>query len=293
MEQNLSQYHIFYVTARCGNISKASRELFISQPAVSKAIQKLEQTLNTVLFRRGSRGVTLTEDGELLYRHVREAFTSLEAAEQSLERKHALGISHLRIGASTTLCKYVLLPYLQRFIQLHPHVKITITCQSTYRTLALLQEEKIDIGLVGQPDTLKGCEFQHLQSIQDTFVASAAYLSNLSLREEDSDLFHTATFMMLDEENITRQFINNYFREHGIELRNILEISTMDLLIEFARIGMGAACVIREFVQTDLDSGNLVEVPLGIRFPARKIGFAWTKESRELAPVREFLELPG
>ena len=122
MEQNLSQYHIFYVTARCGNISKASRELFISQPAVSKAIQKLEQTLNTVLFRRGSRGVTLTEDGELLYRHVREAFTSLEAAEQSLERKHALGISHLRIGASTTLCKYVLLPYLQRFIQLHPHV---------------------------------------------------------------------------------------------------------------------------------------------------------------------------
>lgn len=293
MEQNLSQYHIFYVTARCGNISKASRELFISQPAVSKAIQKLEQTLNTVLFRRGSRGVTLTEDGELLYRHVREAFTSLEAAEQSLERKHALGISHLRIGASTTLCKYVLLPYLQRFIQLHPHVKITITCQSTYRTLALLQEEKIDIGLVGQPDTLKGCEFQPPQSIQDTFVATAAYLSNLSLREEDSDLFHTATFMMLDEENITRQFINNYFREHGIELRNILEISTMDLLIEFARIGMGAACVIREFVQTDLDSGNLVEVPLGIRFPARKIGFAWTKESRELAPVREFLELPG
>ena len=237
--------------------------------------------------------MTLTEDGELLYRHVREAFTSLEAAEQSLERKHALGISHLRIGASTTLCKYVLLPYLQRFIQLHPHVKITITCQSTYRTLALLQEEKIDIGLVGQPDTLKGCEFQPLQSIQDTFVATAAYLSNLSLREEDSDLFHTATFMMLDEENITRQFINNYFREHGIELRNILEISTMDLLIEFARIGMGAACVIREFVQTDLDSGNLVEVPLGIRFPARKIGFAWTKESRELAPVREFLELPG
>ena len=73
---------------------------------------------------------------------------------------------------------------------------------------------------------------------------------------------------MLDEENITRQFINNYFQEQGIELRNILEISTMDLLIEFARIGMGAACVIREFVQADLDGGNLVEVPLGIRFPA-------------------------
>ncbi|HIV24315.1 MAG TPA: LysR family transcriptional regulator [Candidatus Scatomonas pullistercoris] len=293
MNQALSQYYIFYVAARCGNISRASRELFISQPAVSKSIRKLEQSLHTVLFRRGPRGVLLTEDGELLYRHVSEAFASLETAEQSLERKHALGISHLRIGASTTLCKYVLLPYLQRFIQLHPHVKITITCQSTYRTLALLQEEKIDVGLVGRPASLKGCEFRPLQSIQDTFVATAAYLSNLSLREAGSSLFHTATFMMLDEENITRQFINNYFQEQGIELRNILEISTMDLLIEFARIGMGAACVIREFVQADLDGGNLVEVPLGIRFPAREIGFAWTKESRELAPVREFLELPG
>ena len=107
MEQNLSQYHIFYVTARCGNISKASRELFISQPAVSKAIQKLEQTLNTVLFRRGSRGVTLTEDGELLYRHVREAFTSLEAAEQSpgaQTRLRDLAPAHRRQHNSVQIC---------------------------------------------------------------------------------------------------------------------------------------------------------------------------------------------
>jgi DNA-binding transcriptional LysR family regulator len=289
MEQHLSQYYIFYVAARYGNISKASRALYISQPAVSKAIRKLEQDLCTVLFRRGPRGVVLTEDGELLYRHVREAFSSLESGEQALQRRHALGISHLRIGASTTLCKYVLLPYLQQFIQLHPHVRITISCQSTYQTLALLQAEKIDIGLIGRPESLKDCEFHPLQSIQDTFVATETYLSNLTLREKDRDLFHTATFMMLDEENITRQFINNYFQENSIELRNILEISTMDLLIEFARIGMGTACVIREFVQEELDSGLLTEVPLGIRFPPREIGFAWTKESQDLEQVREFL----
>lgn len=293
MKQNLSQYHIFYVTAECGSTSKAAQKLFISQPAVSKAIQKLEQSLNTVLFRREARGVTLTEEGTLLYSHVKEAFRSLSTAEQTLARRHALGISHLRLGASATLCKYVLLPFLQKFILLYPHVKITISCQSTYRTLELLQEKKIDLGLVGRPQAWKGYEFFPLQSIQDIFVSTETYLSNLSLRENDGNLFHTATFMMLDEENITRQFINDYFREHQIEPTNILEVSSMDLLIEFARIGMGAACVIREFVRDELDRGELQEVPLGVRFPPREIGFACQRESLEFSPVREFLELSG
>ena len=112
MEQGLSQYYIFYAVARHGNISRAAEELFISQPAISKGIHKLEGTLGTRLFKRNSRGVTLTEDGELLFQYVEEAFASLDTAEKLLERRQQLGISHLRVGASTTLCKYVLLPFL-------------------------------------------------------------------------------------------------------------------------------------------------------------------------------------
>ena len=291
MDQYLPLYHIFYTAANCGNISRASRELYISQPAVSKAIRKLEESLNTTLFKRNSRGVSLTEDGALLFHHVQDAFSSLDTAEQLLERKHSLGISHLRIGVSAIMCKYVLLPYLQDFIRLYPHVKIAISCQSTYQTLELLQERKVDIGLIGSPNSQKALDFFPVQSIQDTFVASETYLNNLSLRESDPNLFHTATFMMLDEENLSRQFVNDYFKLHDIELKNVLEVSTVDLLIEFAKIGMGAACVIKEFVRPELDNHELMELPLDIRFPSRKVGFAVLKENRELYPVREFLEL--
>ena len=124
-------------------------------------------------------------------------------------------------------------------------------------------------------------------------MSTDTYLSNLSLREKDSNLFHTAVFMMLDEENITRQFVNDALREQGIELKNVLEVTSMDLLIEFAKIGMGAACVIREFVQKELDLKELLEVPLGIALPPREIGFACLKESMDLSPVREFLALSG
>ena len=293
MEQNLSLYYVFHTVAKKGSISHAAKELYISQPAISKSIQKLEDNLNTTLFKRSSRGVTLTADGEILFQHTRDAFETLEEGEEILARHHALGVDQLRIGVSTTLCKYILLPHLQRFIKAYPHVKISISCQSTYQTLTLLEENKIDIGLVGEPAIQKGFYFQPLQKIQDIFVTTTAYLEHLELRSGNCDLFQTATFMMLDEENITRQYINRVFLEHGVEFSNILEVSTMDLLIEFSKIGMGAACVIQEFVQEELDRGDLITLPLGLTFSPRQIGFACRKHEQANPVIQHFLDLRG
>lgn len=120
MDQNLSLYKVFYTVANTGNISKAAAELFISQPAISKSIRKLEQNLEVTLFSRNSRGVQLTEEGEILYDYVQKAFYSLQLGEAQLKKINELGVGHLRIGVSTTLCKYVLLDYLKEFTIAHP-----------------------------------------------------------------------------------------------------------------------------------------------------------------------------
>ncbi len=289
MEQNLSLYSVFHTVAEKGNISRAAKSLFISQPAISKSIQKLEENLGVTLFKRTSRGVSLTPEGELLYRHTSEAFSALKSGEELLARRQALGMTQLRIGVSTTLCKYILMPRLQRFIQDNPHTKLSIFCQSTYQTLTLLEENKIDIGLVGQPAAQRGFYFQPAQKIQDIFAAAPSYLEHLKLRSDFQDFYHTATFMMLDEENITRQYVNQAFLEQGLELANVLEVSTMDLLIEFARIGLGAACVVREFVQEELASGQLVELPLELTFAPRQISFVCRKEDQKNPVIQTFL----
>ena len=154
MQENLSLYHIFYTVSRTGNISTAAKELYISQPAISRAIKKLESNLDTTLFKRSSRGVTLTPDGQILYEKAKGAFDLLSEGEDSILHNRSREIPRLRIGASTTLCKYVLMPRLKDFIAANPQIRITISCQSTYQTLKLLEEDKIDIGLIGRPQKL-------------------------------------------------------------------------------------------------------------------------------------------
>ena len=275
MQENLSLYHIFYTVSRTGNISSAAKELYISQPAISRAIKKLENNLDTTLFKRSSRGVALTPDGRILYEKVKGAFDLLSEGEDSILHNRSREIPRLRIGASTTLCKYVLMPRLKDFIAANPQIRITISCQSTYQTLKLLEEDKIDIGLIGRPQKLSGYEFLPLLQIQDTFVATHQYLENQHQLFPSEPLQHTATML----------------HEHQMQLDHILEVSSMDLLIQFAQVGLGIACVIKEFVQNDLDKEILVEAPLGLTFPSREIGFVCKKGSENQKLLTQLAEI--
>ena len=250
MNQNLSSYRIFYTVANAGNISKAAKELYISQPAISKSIQKLEESLECKLFSRSSRGVALTDEGALLYSHVKEAFETLTQGEEQLKRSIELGVGHIRIGVSSTLCKFMLLPYLKEFIRRNPHISISISCQSTNETLKLLDNNKIDIGLIGKPAVMKNIEFDYLDNIEDIFVANKEYLDNLKKRGVAADeILENSTLMLLDKNNMTRKYIDDYLQNNQIEVAESIDISNMDLLIDFAKIGVGVACVIRDFVR--------------------------------------------
>ena len=291
MNQNLSAYRIFYTVAHAGNISKAAKELYISQPAISKSIQKLEDGIGCKLFLRSSRGVTLTEEGELLYSYVKNAFETLTLGEEKLHRSIELGVGHLKIGVSSTLGKYLLLPYLKEFIKRHPHISISITCQSTNDTLKLLEENKIDIGLIGKPDNTKNIQFDYLEEIEDIFVATKDYLRNLKMRGvTKSHILQNSTLMLLDKHNMTRQYIDDYLQINHIHVQDSIDISDMDLLIEFAKIGVGVACVIKSFVTSELADGTLIEIPLGIPIHKREVGFAYKTQLKPSKSLRAFIE---
>lgn len=296
MEQ-LSHYHIFYTTARCGSISRAAKELFISQPAVSKSVKKLEEQLDTTLFIRTKKGVSLTDEGNILYRYISSAFSAIQEGELHLKRNHELEVGRIRIGVSTTLCKHIMLPPLNRFIHENPHVTVTIDCLSSAETAARLCENKLDAGLVVETKATRSLEFVPLTELSYSFVASRQYLDNLKLREntdyrdKSGRFFKTATLMLMDQENISRQHVETYFHDNSIETGQILETSNMELLVEFAKIGLGAACVIRNFIEDDIKNGTLVEIPLKKSISRRTVGFAYSGESLYNPSVEKFKKL--
>lgn len=333
MEQNLNYYKIFYEAAKAGNISKAAETLYISQPAVSKSITKLEQSLGHALFTRSKRGVKLTEEGQTLYGYLAKAFDSIDTAEQTLKRIRQLGMGQLRIGVSTSLCKHILLSYLQDFIRENPHVKVSIECNPTFETIQLLKAEKIDIGLICETDLNKGYHFMPLKAIHDTFVTTQTYLDNLILREYDAvqntedtspdaesetllnlppvtglflftegshkqaadisftekEILEKSNLMLLDKGNISRMYIDSYMNTHHIHPGQILEINNMDLLIDFAAIGMGVACVVREFVASYIESGQVIEIPMDHAIPERTVGFIYNEQTLNTT-TKKFLD---
>ena len=296
MEQNFNLYHIFYTVARCKNISGAARELYISQPAISKAISKLEQNLNTTLFLRSSRGVKLTEAGEILYRQVESAFAAISQGEEQLMRIRKLGMGHLSIGASTTLCKYVLLPILQPFVKQHPHIQISISCQPSNETITALENGSIDIGLIGAAESMEQLVFLPVTEIQDIFVTTRTYLDHLKERIPASShlssktVLAESTLMLLNKENLTRQYVDRYLSQENLTSAQTIEVTSLDLLVEFAKIDLGIACVIKNFVRDDLASGRLVQLKMPVSIPRRQVGFAYTKGSSIPQPVQKFLD---
>ena len=311
MIESVNLYQYFYAVANTGNISRDAKVMYTSQPVVSKYIARLENELGVQLFKRTPRGVILTEEGSILYEHVKTAFNYLEAGMDALRHQQNVGLGHLRIGVSTTLCKYLLLPYLKQYIAKYPNVRLSIECQSTYHTLEALENNQIDIGLIGQPDHIGRLKFYEMTDIEDIFVASPSYMEhirqNQSMDDAMSQTSTTAghlksgtssiltsdltTVMLLDKGNITRQYIDRYMTESHLYPANMLEISTMDLIIEFSKIGMGIGCVIKEFVKDELKQGTLVEIPLHTPLQKRTVGFAVRNDKYMNAPLKYMLEM--
>ena len=281
MEQSFNYYYIFYKTALSKNISKTAKELYLSQPAVSKTISRLEESLNCALFIRSSKGVELTPQGELLFQATQNAFETIADSEQKIKESLSHPNLHLTIGASSTLCKYVLVPYLKEFTKKYPEIRISILSHPTMECISLLENDLIDIGFVGTQIKQKHLDYHEISEIQDTFVVSHSYLNHYQKQYPSIyPDYREATFMMLDQENLTRKYVDDYLLQKRFPIQKIMEVTSMDLLIDFAKADLGIACLIKEFIQEELDSSSLVELPFDLKIPKRKIGFV-TKEKNK------------
>lgn len=290
MDINYELYKVFYYVATSLSFSEASKKLYISQSAVSQSIKTLEKKLGQTLFIRSTKRVQLTPAGSLLLKHVEPAMNLISRGESQLLDSGTLGLGQLHIGASDTICRYFLVPYLKQFHKMFPNVPIKVTNATSIQCVELLDQRKVDLIVTNFPNThLNHAYIQKtVCNFSDVFIANPAYF-DLKDREISLAELNQYPIMMLDRKSTTSEFLHNLFLQHQLELIPEIELSSNDLLIDLARIGLGIA-FIPDYCLTK-ESRDLFVLKTREKLPMRQMAASVNTTLPVSASTEEFLKL--
>lgn len=292
MNANLDLYKVFLTVAESKSISEAAKQLYVTQPAVSSSIISLEASLDVRLFIRESRGIRLTTEGEALYEYVKTAFMYLKAGEDKLHDIRSLAGGILRVGASDMTLRFYLLDYLERFNLLYPAVRLSVTNAPTPRTMKALRAEQIDFGVVSGPvedSEAADAVLIPVRKIRDIIIASDKFgvgKDGNPVRVEELSRY---PLVMLEKGTSTRSYLDKLL---PLPMRSPdIELATSDLVLAFARRGIGIACIVEDFAKDDLESGLLHEIKLTEPFETRDFYLTYSKKYPQSTASKRFTDM--
>ena len=291
MVNNLEYYKVFYYVASYRSLTAAADALAISQPAVSQSVKQLETTLGTKLFTRASRGVRLTQEGELLFGYVAKGYEQIELGEQKLKQMLNLDLGEIHIGASDMTLQFYLLPFLERFHEKYPEIKVVVTNAPTPETLYNLREGKIDFGVISTPfDEQPSLQTTVVREIEDVFVAGRKFISYKNKMLDLQEL-ENMPIIFLEGVTSTRNNMNQFLQKNHVEVKPEFELATSDMIVQFALRNLGVGCVVRDFAQEYLDAGQLFELRFNKIIPRRHFYVVTDTKNPISAAARNLLAL--
>lgn len=246
------------------------RRLQSPQPAVSQAVKNLEKNLGSALFVRTSKGVRLTVEGKLLYSYVQRGYEYILLGERKFQEMQDLTKGEIRIGASDMTLQFYLLSYLERFHEMYPGIRVTVTNAPTPETLGYLQAGKIDFGIVSTPfQAGKHIRVRPVKEIEDIFVAGKNFES-LKGKELDYQILEELPIMCLEGNTSTRGYVEQYLKDQDVVLHPEFELATSDMLIQFAQKSLGVASVVKDFAELKIREGTLFQLKFKEKIPKRQ-----------------------
>ncbi|WP_300673073.1 LysR family transcriptional regulator [Desulfoluna sp.] len=278
MNINFELYKVFYHAAKNLSFTRAAECLFVTQSSVSQSIKLLENHLNILLFIRNKRNMQLTKEGEMLFFHISEAYDIIKAGERNIENTKVLGFGEVKIGASDTICRYFLLHYIKQFHADYPNIKINITNQPSMQTLEDIAGGKMDFGVVNLPETMKvkGVNITEIKGFQEVAITTDAYAKTLPKHPSIKDLKNYPLITLTPNTN-TRRYLDAVFHAQKETLAPEFELESIDLIVDFVRIGLGVGFVMADAIpETDHETIHILDLKEPL--PSRSIGIVTNKE---------------
>ena len=290
---NLELYRVFYTVAKCGSLTKAAEELYISQPAVSQSIKQLENQLGVRLFNRTHKGMELSaQGGQLIFTEVEQALTLLNAAEDRMAEMKTSATGLIRIGASDTIFEYFLADKIVDFHEHFPSVKIELMADFTPDTIDKLKANRCDVAFVNLPIevdeelTLQG----NCMRLNDIFIVGEKYKDLANGGVVPLADLNKYPLIMMDKHTVARRALNNFLSAHGVEMQPSIEVGSWDLMKRLVMRGMGIGVIPREYAAGRLDTEELYEVQTDPALPNRSVGMLLPKNAHVSYALHSFLE---
>jgi DNA-binding transcriptional LysR family regulator len=284
---SLDLYRTFWAVGKTKNLTKASEQLFITQPGVSLALKNLESQLGTTLCIRSKKGVTLTKEGEVLFEELDKAFTSIERAERKLDRLKNLESGSISISAGDTICNYYLLGLIIEFTTMHPEISLQITNRTTFESVELLKAGKIDFGFINLPYPDDKLRITLCRRISEIAVCGEkfSYLTGkkLSLRE-----LLNYPMIMLEQKSNSRLYLDTVFKQAGAHPKPVFELGSVDLMLSFIKNNLGIGFIPYELCGHYIDGKTLFRLELSTEIPVRGIGLIELPDSPSSHAASEF-----
>lgn len=272
MNINYESYKIFYYVAINKSISAAAKMLMITQPAITWHIKSLESQLGCILFIRTKKGVTLTSQGEVLFNYVKKGVESFTNGENALTNMKNLDFGLIRIGASTTVSRHVLMPALEVFHDKYPNIEIKIVNDLTENLLTELRNGNLDMLLLNMPmKESKDLIIDKIIDVQDIFIGNKKYY-DLTKGKVNLNELNNYPLLFQKKPSNTRNYLDNYLKENNIDLKPKTEIVSYNLIMDFVKVGFGIGYATKEFIKNELDNKELYEIKVVPSVPKRFIG---------------------
>jgi DNA-binding transcriptional LysR family regulator len=290
---NLELYRVFYTVAKCGSLTKAAEELYISQPAVSQSIKQLESQLGVRLFNRTHRGMELSvQGGKMIFPEVERALSLLNAAENRVAEMQTAATGLIRIGASDTIFEYFLADKIVEFHEKYPAVKIELMADFTPDTIEKLKANRCDVAFVNLPIEVDAELTLHgnCMRLNDVFIVGEKYKDLADKGTVSLSKLKKYPLIMMDKNTVARRSLDNFLGAHGVELTPSIEVGGWDLMKRLVLRGMGIGVIPREYADLRLSTGELFEVKTDPALPTRSVGMLLPKNGTSSYALHSFIE---
>ena len=282
---NLNLYKIFYEVALSESISDASKKLFITQSAVSKAIKKLEEDLNTNLFYRNNKGVKLTDKGKELLFYVEEAFNNLVTAERTMIESQTLNKGKIAIGVPSQIGSFYIFEDITNFHKKYPNIEITIISKTTTQLLKLLEQHEIDFIIDTSPINTKidNIMIQPLIEVNNCFVIKADSSIFIDKIKSISDLTNYPLVLPIKGTDNRKQ-LDKIFEKNNIELNNVINIHTSEMIVGAVKKDLGIGYIIYDVIKDNVENGEFKMLNIKEKLPKITINLIYIEKYLTIAP---------